>query len=48
LRPVDSASFYFRIERLDIHIDRVSVSQHETALLISGSIPILMAHPVSL
>ena len=34
--------FDFQIERFHISIDRLSVLQHEAALLISGSIPVLM------
>jgi hypothetical protein len=37
-------SSHFPITRFHIHIDRVSVSQHGTALLIFGAIPILMGH----
>ena len=47
-RPIEPISFCFRIGRFDVFIDRISVSQHETALLISGSIPILMGSVISL
>jgi hypothetical protein len=37
-------SSHFPITRFHIHIDRVSVSHHGTALLIFGAIPILIGH----
>jgi hypothetical protein len=37
-------SSHFPITRFHIHIDRVSLSQHGTALLISAAIPTLIGH----
>jgi formate dehydrogenase subunit gamma len=41
-------SFNFHITRSHFRINRVSVSQHETALLIFGAIPILLGGQLSL
>jgi hypothetical protein len=40
--------FYFHIDRFHTLIDRLSVSQHETALLIFGAIPVLVGLVISL
>jgi hypothetical protein len=40
---IDSVPFHFPITQFQIRIDRVSVSQHGTALLIVGAIPTLIA-----
>jgi hypothetical protein len=48
LRHAASASLDFHIAPFSRPIDRASVSQHETALLISGAIPILITGEIPL
>jgi hypothetical protein len=48
LKRVVRPSLDSHIARFCNRIDRVSVSQHETALLIFGAIPILIGEPTTL